>query len=690
MKDKILHHICNWRMIIPVIFLYLEIVFHLYMKLDMAYFPVFAIMSFAIGMFVSGILYFLPLKAAITAGAAVTVITAAIFVIECICRDILQQYYQIFSAIDTAAGNRLTDYSSAVIQSVSENAAGILLMLAVPVVLLIISFKYSGNEENIRKAAGIIVLCFALLIYLAGYAVITYGPWKGDFTPSMLYRTDTNTDDQVEQLGVITMLRINIRNEIFGVPETDRGEVSDSASEAVSGEKDADAEENVTAEAEPEPDYPYNVLDIDLKSYAQNASSSNSKWLSEYFDSVVPTRQNEYTGMFEGYNVIFITAEGFSGYMIDPELTPTLYRMSHEGFVFPNFYSTLHFTSTSGGEFQNLTGLYPKAGFPVSMTETGEQGTYLPFTLANQLNRKGYTSIGYHFNQNMYGRELSHPNLGMEWRQFTECSRPLSAEVNSSGNAYWPQSDNYMIEQTFDDYKDSQPFNIYYLTISGHLPYGFSSSQMASRNREAVEDLPYSETTKAYIAANLELEKGLTTLINDLEEAGIADNTLIVMAPDHIPYSDIDVLEELAGRSFNSESLENLDEKSVDTDVYKNTLIIWSASMEQPVQVDKPCSQVDILPTVSNLLGLEYDSRMMAGTDVMSETDPIVIFFSTSWLTERGSYNRYTGGFTPAEGENMSPEEQDAYVENIKYIVDCRLDMGAMIIEEDYYRQVLE
>ena len=91
MKDKILHHICNWRMIIPVIFLYLEIVFHLYMKLDMAYLPVFAIMSFAISMFVSGILYFLPRRAAITAGAAVTVITAAIFVIECICRPSIRQ-----------------------------------------------------------------------------------------------------------------------------------------------------------------------------------------------------------------------------------------------------------------------------------------------------------------------------------------------------------------------------------------------------------------------------------------------------------------------------------------------------------------------------------------------------------------------------------------------------------------------
>ena len=146
-KKKSQRHIYNWRLAIPFIFLYLETVFHLYMKLDMGYFPVFAIMSFAIGMFVSGILYFLPRRAAITAGAAVTVITAAIFVIECICRDILQQYYQIFSAIDTAAGNRLTDYSSAVIQSVSENAAGILLMLALPVVLLIISFCRSHKEE---------------------------------------------------------------------------------------------------------------------------------------------------------------------------------------------------------------------------------------------------------------------------------------------------------------------------------------------------------------------------------------------------------------------------------------------------------------------------------------------------------------------------------------------------------------
>ena len=81
---------------------------------------------------------------------------------------------------------------------------------------------------------------------------------------------------------------------------------------------------------------------------------------------------------------------------------------------------------------------------------------------------------------------------------------------------------------------------------------------------------------------------------------------------------------------------------------------------------------------------------MMAGTDVLSTADPIVIFFSNSWLTERGMYNRYTETFVPADGENMSEEEMNVYVENIKYIVSSRLKLGQLIIENDYYRQALE
>ena len=683
----------NWRMYIPVLFIYLELVFHLYMKLDMHYAPVFLPLSFAAGMLSAGILFFIPERAARIAGTVFCTGLSVLFAAECICKDILQQYYQILSGAETAAGNHLTDYAPAVVQSLWEHKGGIFLLVILPALFLAFSMKVFDpikrkipGRRKIRKktaaARGISALLAGAAVHFLALGIIFILPWKGDFTPEKLYRADTNIDDQVEQLGVITMLRLDVKHSIFGAPENLLPEIDDSASITVSGDETDDD----TAEEPEEIVYPYNALDIDFESLKASAKNSDSAWLSEYFESVVPTRQNEYTGMFEGYNVIFITAEGFSGYMIDPEITPTLYRLSHEGFVFNNFYSTLHFTSTSGGEFQNLTGLYPKAGFPVSMTETGVQKTYLPFTLANQLNRLGYTSIGYHFNQNMYGRELSHPNLGYEWRQFTECERPLTPELNEYGNACWPQSDDYMIEQTFSEYRNLQPFHVYYLTISGHLPYGFGDSQMSVRNKELVEDLPYSEKTKAYIAANLELEKGLTRLVNYLEESGMADKTVIVMAADHIPYSDLDVLEELAGHSFNSDSLESLDEENVDTDVYRNTWILWSGSMEEPVAVDKPCSQVDILPTVSNLLGLEYDSRMLSGTDVLSEADPVVVFFSNSWLTEKGMYSRYTGEFVPSAGVEMTEEEKKVYVENVKYIVSGRLKLAQLIIENDYYR----
>ena len=581
-----------WRLSIPFFFVWLELVFHLYMRLDMIYAPVFLLFAFAAGMLCTGVLFLLPERAARITGAVLVTGLSLLFTVECICKDILQQYYQIFSAAEDCGGkssDRLCagggsvvgkEYprnSSDVRDSGGDIRSGACIYGPVPGK----KKKQKSRAQTVRRQTAFVrggaFIVFGALVYVLALGTVFILPWKGDFTPDRLYQSDTNADDQVEQLGLITMLRLDVKHSLFGAPQNSLPEIRDGASMTASGEGSSSGEgsgaDGKTDGAESgdngegggqaqEKEYPYNEMDIDFEALKASAPNDSSKWLDEYFASTVPTRQNEYTGMFEGYNVIFITAEGFSGYMIDPEITPTLYKLSHEGFVFNNFYSTLHFTSTSGGEFQNLTGLYPKAGFPVSMTETGKQSTYLPFTLANQLNKKGYTSIGYHFNQNMYGRELSHPNLGYDWRQFTECDRPLTPQTNQNGDAHWPQSDDYMVEQTFDEYAAQQPFNVYYLTISGHLPYGFSDSMMSYFNKDAVSDLPYSEKTKAYIAANLELEKGLTRLVDYLEEAGIADKTVIAMAPDHIPYSDIDVLEELAGRSFNSSSLENLDERT--------------------------------------------------------------------------------------------------------------------------------
>ena len=174
-----------------------------------------------------------------------------------------------------------------------------------------------------------------------------------------------------------------------------------------------------------------------------------------------------------------------------------------------------------------------------------------------------------------------------------------------------------------------------------------------------------------------------------LDEAGKLENTLIVATGDHIPYSDVDVLEELAGKPFgSSEDLEYLRESAIDFDVYKNTLIMWSASMDEPVEVDKVCCQVDILPTVSNLLGLEYDSRMLAGSDILSDSEGLVVFSSRCWKSDRGFYNRFTQTFTPAEGVTMTAEEQEEYVSAMRRLVSYKLDSTDLIIENDFYDYV--
>lgn len=509
--------------------------------------------------------------------------------------------------------------------------------------------------------------------------VDSYLPWQGDLTPKLLYHSDVNIEDQVEQLGLWTMLCLDVQHAVLPA----RNDLGEDFS-GLNGPEPPLSESGGPDPQLEEPDRSPNVMEVDLEALAAGTENEDAAWLARYFSSVVPTKKNEYTGRFQGYNVIQLSIEGFSGYAIDPELTPTLYRLTHEGFVFPNFYTPLHYTSTSGGECQNLLGLYPKAGNPITMKETGVRHTDGRFSLARQLGALGYTVLGYHGNEDMYGRYASHTNLGYTWKQY---QTGLELEMTADGSTYaWPQSDVYVAKTSMEDYLSlDSPFHVYYMTISGHMPYNFN--RVASKYRDLVEPLPYSETTKAYLATAIEADRMLQTLLDGLEQAGELDNTLIVACADHIPYFNVDTLEELSGQSFgSSEDMERLDERSINFDVYRSALVLWAAGMEEPVVVDKPCGQVDILPTVSNLLGLEYDSRMLAGSDLLSDAPGLVIFSSRSWLTDRGFYDRYTQTFTPAEGETMTPEEQAAYVDAMKRTVQYKLGCTEKILNSDFYR----
>lgn len=245
----------------------------------------------------------------------------------------------------------------------------------------------------------------------------------------------------------------------------------------------------------------------------------------------------------------------------------------------------------------------------------------------------------------------------------------------------WPESDLEMMDITVPDYIDRQPFSIYYMTVSGHCGYSLQENAQSRKNYDAVKDLDCSEAVKCYLAAQLELEKAMTSLLQQLEEAGIADDTVIVLSPDHYPYG----LERSAAWKTNRNYLcELLDvDKLTPFNRDSNTLIIWSGCLEgMDLQVDTPVYSLDILPTLSNLFGVPYDSRLLVGRDVFSEEMPLVLWPNYSWKTDRGTYDAAEGVFTPADGQEADRE----YIDYVCALVRSKFSYCTQVQNTHYFR----
>ena len=225
-----------------------------------------------------------------------------------------------------------------------------------------------------------------------------------------------------------------------------------------------------------------------------------------------------------------------------------------------------------------------------------------------------------------------------------------------------------------DDYIENEKFLAYYMSISGHLNYTYNGNMMATKNRDKVKNLKYSEAIQAYLATNIELDKALESLINSLKEKGKLDDTVIVISADHYPYGlTINEMKERA-TYINDEKF----------DIHKNNLIIWNSQIKTPIKIDKYASSLDILPTVLNLLGVEYDSRLLMGTDILSNSEGLVIFNDRSWITKYGKYDAIKGKFT----EYINLEEKQKYIDEINEIVKNKFNASRLILETNYYKYI--
>lgn len=450
------------------------------------------------------------------------------------------------------------------------------------------------------------------------------------------------------------------------------------------GDSDATPE---PSDATPEPEVfvpsPH-VFALDQEALLTMADNKKQTWLAEYILNQQPTMTNAFTGIFEGYNVIFLTAEGFSTYAVREDITPTLYHLIHTGFVFNNYYVPLWQTSTSDGEYVNNTGLIPDGQF--SMRKSADNA--MPYTLAGFFNRTGLQSRAYHNNSlSYYDRHRTHPNLGY---LFKACNLGDLSEAEygqylfqMEGSKRWPQSDYQMMISTMPEYVNDPRFFTYYMTVSGHMNYNFHGNSMSALNKDAVKDLPLSENGQAYIACHVELDKALQYMLEQLKEAGQLEKTLIVLSADHYPYGmTSEQYEELAGKSLANGK-----------DLFRNSLIMWNVQFEEePLVINKACCSVDLLPTILNLLGMDYDSRMYAGRDIFSDQEGMVIFNDRSFVTDGVIYNRKTKEtiwLKDAEGRDIVPPDQrDAYLAAKQQDVKDRYQFSAYILQENYYADI--
>ena len=377
--------------------------------------------------------------------------------------------------------------------------------------------------------------------------------------------------------------------------------------------------------------------------------------------------------------------------MISEELTPTLYRLTHESFIFNNYYQPNWSQSTSGGEFAVMTGVIP-TWVNSSTAFMASIGNNMKTGLGWLFQEQGYSALAYHNNTHTYySRNKTHPNLGYD---FTAIGNGLQLPSDK-----WPRSDLEMMEATVDDYiaeyvNKGKHFHAYYMTVSGHALYNWGGNAMSRKYREIAQKAypGCSQTVQAYIACNLELEYALSHLVQRLEEAGIADDTVIVLSTDHYPYgmieNGVDYYNELTG----------LNDSESDISRYENTLILWCGDGAETVVVDIPCSSIDIVPTLLNLFGIDYDSRLYSGRDIFatnytveqaSTCMPLVVLPNTggtSWITAAGTYHASRKTFVP----NPGVEVDDEYVETVKTLVQAKMTYAKYILQQDYYDEIFD
>ncbi|MDU4779106.1 MAG: LTA synthase family protein [Streptococcus parasanguinis] len=401
------------------------------------------------------------------------------------------------------------------------------------------------------------------------------------------------------------------------------------------------------------------------QTYAANkerskASEADLKPVEEYIQQHYAKPNPEYFGMTKGRNVIYIHLESFQQFLIDYklkvddkeyEVTPFLNSLYHskETFAFSNVFNQVKAGKTSDAETMIETGLFGlnQGSFMVNYGGTNTQQA-APFILS----KNGYNSSAvFHGNAgSFWNRNTAYKQWGYNY--FFDAS--YFTKQNSSNSFQYGLNDKYMLKDSIKYLERlQQPFYTKFITVSNHYPYTTSLSG---------DDLGFplaktqDETINGYFATANYLDSSIKAFFDYLKESGLYKNSIIVLYGDHygISNSRNPALAPLLGK--NSETWSSYDNAMLQRVPY----MVVIPGMDKGGIIDTYGGEIDMLPTLEHLLGIESNKFLQVGQDMLSpDHDQIVAFRSANYFVTP-EYTSYSGRtyYTKTGEEITNPDEK--------------------------------
>lgn len=566
-------------------------------------------------------------------------------------------YYKIYESFFNLSGisfvGAIKDGFDKVLLTIGQNIIPILLLIAVIIIITIYLKKKGLNiDSRINKSDAFVLGTLLIVCSLYVGISINYIGKEEQFSYYKLLHKINMPTMNVQRFGMMSSTAISIHRSVFGFTQ----EMEESEDIFINKKTALADDVNIK----------YNIDEnIDLNTLSQNEPNEEIKKIHNYFNEQTPTVQNKYTGVFKDKNVIFILAESFDEAAIDPKLTPTLYELKQNGIIFNNYFAPKYPASTADGEYMLEWATLPIIGENYSLIDMVYNTN--PYILPRSLKSEGYKTFVYHNYSGYYNRRKQYFST-LNFDGYRYCGEGIKTECEN-----FHASDIDMMNQSINDYISEDKFFAYYITLSGHGSYD-ESNYISLKHLDKLSGSSYPYSLKYYIAANIDFDLAMKNLITRLKETGKLDDTLIVISSDHTPYY-------LTSSDLNANSPVNRDNKF---DRNRGSLIIYNSQLQGTHVVDKYAMNIDVLPTILNMLGIKYDSRIIIGKDIMAlNNEGLVILPDRSWITNSGAYDTNTGKFN-----KYTETVDDKYVSKLCQEVNEKYTISVNMQYNDYYKYI--